>query len=1227
MIEGCTDAAKGDITIPDKINNMRVLKIAENAFKENKKIAKVTIPASIGTIGAFAFADTSINEVIFNKTDFGVSIGKEAFGQCNNLIKVIVNRPLDNISESMFQECRKLTTLNLQYPVANIHKYAFFNCTSIKYIDFKGNVKYIGTDAFRDCTSLQTVNIAGEKSCSEMQYASEIGKNAFCNCTSLDSIMIPGSVETIKENAFENCTNLLSLRIEKGVKNIEKNAFINCSKLSTAQIAGNIDEDSFSKCPNIRYLTVVSGKIDNKAFAFRNKLIEVDIKSDVESVGEEAFIFCDNLRKVTVSAKKIENSAFSLCRNLETAIITKDVESIVNNAFLGSDKVRIHVYKDSVAEKYVRKNNLKYIVVDVKPIVSAKINNTQRQLTYSINSNTSSGLKSYSVKSPSGKILARGNYSTSKHKTSVSGTIKISESGTYTVYAKNQNDKESFLEKSCNLKSNSSSNSSSGGSTSGSSNSGNNNSQTQVSSQTEYEKAYKNKGHITDFTYGAPQQQAPTLSADKNNAKLYIKVLDSDITSIAKFIVQRKESGKWKTIIDSKQALGAKCIQNMYSLNTVFGNNSKINYRILIYYIKNGTKYRYYTDEKTLSNPKPTNNANSSGNSNNNNKPQTVKITKPTISTFKIEKQTASEATLRISGNMGTYGIKYYIVSTSPTYGGRAYYIAQDHSTTYKSVNFTENITKNGTYYLYLVDSKGNYTRSNAITVNSIDSTPPEIENIKLSTTAPAQKVTLRFKCSDSGAGVRSYAITTEPNYQNVKFYYINNDKSISKSKTMSETITKNGTYYIYVKDNNDNIAKSNGITIKNIDTIKPYFKSFKVISTNHVKNGNYRYITSQNAKKNHVTMQIITNEKVTIDKSKIILSGSGASKSKVQFTKINDTTYNVTITAGSSNGKVSFYFAEGFLKDTVGNVSKKGTNTYSSIYVYNTAPTAKGKVTQNGSETTVNASITGGIGQVYYKWIKGNDIKNPIQEGQFRKYTEPIKLVTRTGEMITLITKDSLGNEKYYYYYPEVQFSTRNVMSGETYYKQTGNLNLNNVGDRVTYKIVSNVKTKLYDDYIKNIKLEGKSTEGITTKLEKYGTSDRAYLLTLERTSGNGINTGDLKVIIPQGTIYLRDPHSSAEKELQIKVDNTAPTVDVGTIKDGKINFHLTDGSNSGIKKYVLQRIGGGTSKKNFTTPIKSDYVFTYGPKNPGEYTITVVDASGNKTVKSFRVEREDLI
>ena len=997
-----------------------------------------------------------------------------------------------------------------------------------------------------------------------------IGSEAFYGCRFLQNVDFSKLyIKTIKSGTFSHCLGLKTVTLSSDVRTIQSQAFLDCQSLN-----------------------------------------ELNLKEGLETIGVQAFDNCTSLTSVRLpkSLKNIENMAFAQCTNLKTVYISKNT------------KIGANVFPSKTEIKYLEDD-------DVKPIVSAKINTTQRQLTYSINSNTSSGLKSYSVKSPSGKILARGEYSASKHIPSVSNTIKISESGTYTVYAKNQNDKESFLAKSCNLKSNSSSG--------GSSNSGNNNSQTQVSSQTEYEKAYKNKGDIGDFTYyirGEAQQQPPTLSADKNNAKLYMKVLHSNTTSISKFIVQRKESGKWKTIIDSKQALGAKCIQNMYSLNTVFGNNSKINYRILIYYIKNGTKYRYYTDEKTLSNPKPTNNANSSGNSksnnsSNNNKPQTVKITKPTISTFKIEKQTASEATLRISGNMGTYGIKYYLVSTSPTYGGSAYYIAQDHSTTYKSVNFTENITKNGTYYLYLVDSKGNYTRSNAITVNSIDSTPPEIENIKLSTTAPAQKVTLSFKCSDSGAGVRSYAITTEPNYQNVKFYYINDDKSISKSKTMSETITKNGTYYIYVKDNNDNIAKSNGITIKNIDTIKPYFKSFKVISTNHVKNGNYRYITSQNAKKNHVTMQIITNEKVTIDKSKIILSGSGASKSKVQFTKINDTTYNVTITAGSSNGKVSFYFAEGFLKDTVGNVSKKGTNTYSSIYVYNTAPTAKGKVTQNGSETTVNASITGGIGQVYYKWIKGNDIKNPIQEGKFRKYTEPIKLVTRTGEMITLITKDSLGNEKYYYYYPEVQFSTRNAMSSETYYKQTGNINLSNVGDKVTYKIVSNVKTKLYDDYIKNIKLEGKNTEGITTKLEKYGTSDRAYLLTLERTSGSGINTGDLKVIIPQGTIYLQTPHSSTEKEIQIKVDNTAPTVDVGTMKDGKISFHLTDGGNSGIKKYVLQRIGGGTTTKRFTTPIKSDYGFTYTPKNPGEYTITVIDASGNKTVKSFRVEREDLI
>ena len=980
---------------------------------------------------------------------------------------------------------------------------------------------------------------------------------------------------------------------------IGSEAFYGCRFLQNVDFSNlyikTIKSKTFSQCLGLKTVTLSSDvrTIQSQAFSDCQSLNELNLKEGLETIGVQAFYNCTSLTSVRLpkSLKNIENMAFAQCTNLKTVYISKDT------------KLGANVFPSKTEIKYLEDDNS-------KPIVSAQISGTQKQLTYSISSNASTGLKDYSVKSPSGKILAQGNYSAGEPTTSVSKTIKISESGTYTIYATNQNGRTSYLKKSCDIK------------TSESQNSSNSNQSTQTSSQTEYEKAYKNKGYITDFTYGAPQQQAPTLSADKNNAKLYIKVLDSDITSIAKFIVQRKENGKWNTIIDSKQALGAKCIQNMYSLDTVFGNNSKINYRILIYYIKDGTKYRYYTDEKTLSNP----NSNNSNNSSSNSKPQTVKIVKPTINTFKIEKQNAKATTLRICGTKGTYGIKYYKVSTSSTYDGYAYYI-DDSQNSFDSVNFTKSITKNGTYYLYLVDANGNYIRSNPITINNIDETIPKIENIRLNTTAPTQEVALSFKCSDSESGVRSYAITTEPNYQNVKFYYVNNDKSISKSKIINETIEENGTYYIYVKDDNDNIARTGEIIISNIDRIKPYFKEYKIISDTHIKNGDYRYITSNNTNKNHVTMQIITNEKVTIDKSKMILSGSGASKSKVQFTKINDTTYNVTITAGSSNGKVSFYFAEGFLKDTVGNVSKKGTNTYSSIYVYNTAPTAKGKVTQNGSETTVNASITGGIGQVYYKWIKGNDIKNPIQEGQFRKYTEPIKLVTRTGEMITLITKDSLGNEKYYYYYPEVQFSTRNVMSRETYYKQTGNLNLNNVGDRVTYKIVSNVKTKLYDDYIKNIKLEGKNTEGITIKLEKYGTSDRAYLLTLERTSGNGINTGDLKVIIPQGTIYLRDPHSSAEKELQIKVDNTAPTVDVGTIKDGKINFHLTDGSNSGIKEYILERIGGGTSKKNFTTPIKSDYVFTYEPKNPGEYIITVVDASGNKTIKHFNVLKDDLV
>ena len=780
---------------------------------------------------------------------------------------------------------------------------------------------------------------------------------------------------------------------------IGSEAFYGCRFLQNVDFSNlyikTIKSKTFSQCLGLKTVTLSSDvrTIQSQAFSDCQSLNELNLKEGLETIGVQAFYNCTSLTSVRLpkSLKNIENMAFAQCTNLKTVYISKDT------------KLGANVFPSKTEIKYLEDDNS-------KPIVSAQISGTQKQLTYSISSNASTGLKDYSVKSPSGKILAQGNYSAGEPTTSVSKTIKISESGTYTIYATNQNGRTSYLKKSCDIK------------TSESQNSSNSNQSTQTSSQTEYEKAYKNKGYITDFTYGAPQQQAPTLSADKNNAKLYIKVLDSDITSIAKFIVQRKENGKWNTIIDSKQALGAKCIQNMYSLDTVFGNNSKINYRILIYYIKDGTKYRYYTDEKTLSNP----NSNNSNNSSSNSKPQTVKIVKPTINTFKIEKQNAKATTLRICGTKGTYGIKYYKVSTSSTYDGYAYYI-DDSQNSFDSVNFTKSITKNGTYYLYLVDANGNYIRSNPITINNIDETIPKIENIKLNTTAPTQEVALSFKCSDSESGVRSYAITTEPNYQNVKFYYVNNDKSISKSKIINETIEENGTYYIYVKDDNDNIARTGEIIISNIDRIKPYFKEFKIISDTHIKNGDYRYITSNNTNKNHVTMQIITNEKVTIDKSKMILSGSGASKSTVQFTKINDTTYNITITAGSSNGKVSFYFDEGFLKDSAGNLSNKGSKTYSSIYVYNTAPIANGKVTQDGSKTTVDATVTGGVGQIYYKWIKGNDINNPLEEGTLKKYTEAIKLVTSTGEKVTLYVKDELENEKFSYYKVAIPYGVAN--------------------------------------------------------------------------------------------------------------------------------------------------------------------------------------------------------
>jgi len=85
--------AKGTVTIPAKAKvdgvSYRVTSIADNAFKNNKKITKVVIGNNIVSIGKNVFAKcTKLVSVIIGKNV--IKIGKDAFAGCKKLKKIVI---------------------------------------------------------------------------------------------------------------------------------------------------------------------------------------------------------------------------------------------------------------------------------------------------------------------------------------------------------------------------------------------------------------------------------------------------------------------------------------------------------------------------------------------------------------------------------------------------------------------------------------------------------------------------------------------------------------------------------------------------------------------------------------------------------------------------------------------------------------------------------------------------------------------------------------------------------------------------------------------------------------------------------------------------------------------------------------------------------------------------------------------------------------------------------
>ncbi len=262
-----------NVLIPPTYRGLPVTRIEESAFSNCDILRRVSIPASVTSIGRYAFVGCyNLSEV--HITDMGAWCSIEFEDETAN--------PLRNSASGLYLLGEEVTEVVIPRGVQRIGAYAFFSYARLKSVVLADTITDVGRYAFYDCYNLQLsahekgqylgsrsnpylclVNVPDKKIVSfEIPETTRVIYSAFQNCSELKQIKIPESVVTIGDYAFHGCVRLsriefstglrrigsyavgskyiLKLNLPEGVVEIDDWAFYNCEYLEKVSIPNSI---------------------------------------------------------------------------------------------------------------------------------------------------------------------------------------------------------------------------------------------------------------------------------------------------------------------------------------------------------------------------------------------------------------------------------------------------------------------------------------------------------------------------------------------------------------------------------------------------------------------------------------------------------------------------------------------------------------------------------------------------------------------------------------------------------------------------------------------------------------------------------------------------------------------------------------------------------------------------------------------------------------------------
>ena len=154
-----------DITaavIKSSVDECEVTSIANDVFENCTSLQSVSIPSSVTTIGDNAFwGCTTLRSFIVDEANPNYSTDGEVLYNKDqsqlikvgsNIVNINIPASVKSIGSFAFSNCQSLTSVNIPSTVTSIADWAFAYCTPLRSVSIPTSVTSIGSWAFAYCT-------------------------------------------------------------------------------------------------------------------------------------------------------------------------------------------------------------------------------------------------------------------------------------------------------------------------------------------------------------------------------------------------------------------------------------------------------------------------------------------------------------------------------------------------------------------------------------------------------------------------------------------------------------------------------------------------------------------------------------------------------------------------------------------------------------------------------------------------------------------------------------------------------------------------------------------------------------------------------------------------------------------------------------------------------------------------------------------------------------------